>query len=137
MKENTITKIIEYFESNEELFNECIEELDSYNGYLGDDRYYPMDELGELLAGKEIIELLNMVFFGHDAYDKGSQFNLNREYFTFNGYGNLISTNEKDYSLFLDEWTIKEMLKYRNDIYTIGENEELNNLFNELEELEQ
>lgn len=40
-------KIKAYFEENEEIFNACIEELDSYNGYLGDDRYYPMDELDE------------------------------------------------------------------------------------------
>ena len=40
-----ITKeIIEYFKNNEEIFNECIEELDNYNGYLGDNRYYFMDE---------------------------------------------------------------------------------------------
>ena len=37
--EEKINAIIEYFENNEETFNDCIEELDSYNGYLGDDRY--------------------------------------------------------------------------------------------------
>lgn len=31
-----------YFEENEEEYNEVIEDLDSYNGYLGDDRYYNM-----------------------------------------------------------------------------------------------
>lgn len=30
------------FEEDNALFNETIEELDSYNGYLGDDRYYFM-----------------------------------------------------------------------------------------------
>ena len=29
-------KIISYFKENEDVFNEVIEELDSYNGYLGD-----------------------------------------------------------------------------------------------------
>ena len=41
----TTEKIIIYFKEHEELFNDCIEELDSYNGYLGDNRYYCMDEL--------------------------------------------------------------------------------------------
>ena len=45
MKETTVKKIIDYFNDNEDLFNSCMEELDSYNGYLGDNRYYSMDEL--------------------------------------------------------------------------------------------
>ena len=44
-KEAVINDIIKLFTENEELFNNCIEELDGYNGYLGDDRYYSMDEL--------------------------------------------------------------------------------------------
>lgn len=40
--------LMSYFEENEDDFNDSIEELDSYNGYLGDDRYYSMDELYEL-----------------------------------------------------------------------------------------
>lgn len=35
---NATEKIIAWFKENEEVFNDCIEELDSYNGYLGDDR---------------------------------------------------------------------------------------------------
>ena len=42
-RERIIEKIVEYFKENESVFNDCIEELDSYNGYLGDDRYYSMD----------------------------------------------------------------------------------------------
>ena len=34
-----INTIIEWFEENQEVFTYCIEELDNYNGYLGDERY--------------------------------------------------------------------------------------------------
>ena len=33
----------ELFEQDEQLFNTAIEELDGYNGYLNDNRYYSMD----------------------------------------------------------------------------------------------
>lgn len=47
--EEITADIIDFFEANEDIFAEAIEELDSYNGYLGDDRYYAMDELDEFL----------------------------------------------------------------------------------------
>ena len=42
-KEAIIADIIQYFKENEDVFNDCMEELDSYNGYLSDDRYYDME----------------------------------------------------------------------------------------------
>ena len=139
-KEEAMKNIIEYFENNEEIFNNCIEELDSYNGYLGDDRYYEMDELDELFCNTPITNLLNMAYFGIDEeswhtdehgekhYDS---FNPNRNYFTFDGCGNLVSANYKDYSGFLDEYAIKDMAANIGEIYSIEENEELMELFKE------
>lgn len=142
MKENTIEKIMDYFDHNEELFNRCIEELDDYNGYLADDRYYEMEMLEYFISGKNVLDVLNMAFFGHDkdnfhtnAYgDKEyGSFNPNREYFTFNAYGNLVSTNYKDYSLHNEPYTIKKLSEYRDYISTIDDNDDLLMLFNELE----
>lgn len=140
-------KIKAYFEENEEIFNACIEELDSYNGYLGDDRYYPMDELDELMSGKSVTDLLNMAFFGYDeetwtmnnyGEKEHGAFNPNREYFTFNGYGNLVSADYKDYSAFLDDYAIEAMSENRRYIIdTIEEYEGLAELFDELEEEEE
>lgn len=105
--------IINYFEENEEEFNQVIEELDSYNGFLGDDRYYEMDLLDEFYQDTEPTELLQRVFYGHDedttwTDERGekhyTEFNPNREYFTYNGYGNLVSSDYKDYSAHLDKW---------------------------------
>lgn len=138
-------KIMEYFEENEEVFNECIEELDSYNGYLGDDRYYYMEELQELYCGVDPVEILTRAFYGHDAETwttnsygekEYGAFNPNREYFYYNGYGNLVSADFKDYTAHLDNWFIESLVENRSNIYCIDENPELAALFDELEESE-
>lgn len=140
-----VNAIIEWFEDNEEVFNDCIEELDSYNGHLGDDRYYSMDELDELYNGQEPTEILRRAFYGYDAETwhtdshgekEYGPFNPNREYFTFNGYGNLISANYKDYSAFLDKYAVESMAENRNYIYEIDHDPELRELFDALEDEE-
>ncbi len=118
--------LMELFESNEELFNSTIEELDSYNGYLGDDRYYSMDMLSDFYNGVDPIELLDRAYFGYDADcwhtdSSGNKiygaFNPNRDYFTHNGYGNLVSCNYKDYSAFLDDYFIDAIIENQNYLY--------------------
>lgn len=124
-REEVIEAIINYFENNEEDFNKTIEELDSYDGYLGDDRYYEMYELDEFYQGTEPTELLNRVFYGYDADttwtdDRGEkhygEFNPNREYFTYNGYGNLVSSDYKDYSAHLDKWFAEQVIERADDL---------------------
>lgn len=138
MKTNTNTKIhdiIDYLEENEETFAACIEELDSWNGFLGDDRWYDMSELQDLLGDMDPIDLLNRAFFGHDAdsWNDNSSFNPNRNYFSFNGYGNLVSSDEKDYSAFLDEYLVNDLAENRCHIYAIDDDPELAELFDALE----
>lgn len=145
MRENTINKIITFFEENEDIFTECIEELDNWNGYLNDNRYYNMDDLDELMQGKSATDFLNMAFFGHDedTYHTDSHgqreygaFNPNRDYFTFNGYGNLISSDYKDYSALLDRYFVEALEEDRDYIDAIEDNEELTALFDELRALD-
>lgn len=135
-------EIIRYFEENTDDFNDCIEEMDAYNGYLGDDRYYSMGDLPELLRGEDPIDLLNRAYFGNDL-DGGyidtvrqiyGSFNPNRDYFRFNGYGNLESTNYKDYSDRLDSYAVEAMLENRGEILSIENSDELTELFDALEE---
>lgn len=141
-KEIVIADIIQYFKENEDIFNDCIEELDGYTGYLGDDRYYCMEDLSEFYHGQDPIEILTRAFYGHDddewETDRNGnkvygEFNPNREYFYFNGYGNFVSSDYKDYSDKLDHWAIEEMSENRNYIYSIEDDEELAALFDELE----
>lgn len=143
MNENTIKKIIAFFEENEELFNEAIQELDSYNGYLNDDRYYFMEDLNDLFTGCDNIEILQRAYYGYDedtwtTDSSGNKqygaFNPNRDYFKFNGYGNLVSSDYKDYSDKLDTYVIEDMSENRDYIYTINDNDDLSALFDELEE---
>ena len=140
--EKIMEEIIAYFDEHEDIYNEAAEELDAYNGYLGDDRYYSMDELDDLYSGTEHTEILYRAFYGHDedvwtinkyGGKEYGPFNPNREYFTFNGYGNLVSSNYKDYSSHLDHYIIESMLENRDYIDAIANNSELAELFDELE----
>lgn len=142
-REAAIKAIIDYFKENEDVFNDCMEELDSYNGYLNDDRYCNMDELDEIFCETAPSELLQRAFFGHDEDDwtldrygnkEYGAFNPNRDYFRFNGYGNLVSADYKDYSAFLDHYAVESMSENRSDIYSIDDNNELAALFDALED---
>ena len=141
-KEAVIADIIQYFNENEDVFNDCMEELDGYNGYLGDDRYCSMEELNDLYSGQEPQEILFRAFYGFDAdswhiSNRGEKiheaFNPNRDYFYCNGYGNLVSSDYKDYSDKLDEWAVEEMSENRSYIDSIENDDTLTGLFDELE----
>lgn len=145
-KKAIIADIIKYFKENEDVFNDCMEELDSYNGYLGVDCYYDMEELNYLYSGTEPQEILYRAFYGFDADSwhidsRGDKeygaFNPNRNYFYFNGYGNLVSSDYKDYSDKLDGYAIEAMSENRNHIDSIKDDDILADLFNELEEAEE
>ena len=105
---STMDEIISYLKDNDELFNRLIEELDSYCGYLYDDRYYPMDELPDLLYGKDIMDVLNMAYYG--------SFCPNDEYFRVDGSGNLESADYIDYSDHLDKYFVEELMENMSNI---------------------
>lgn len=143
--EEITADIIAFFKDNEDIFNEALEELDSYNGYLGDNRYYTMDELDELYTGTEPSEILRRAYYGYDEEtyttdESGNreygQFNPNRDYFTYNGYGNLVSADYKDYTGYLDKYAIEAMGENRRYIDSIEQSDELAALFDELENTE-
>jgi hypothetical protein len=137
LKMESIKKqLMELFEQDEQLFNAAIEELDSYNGYLNDNRYYSMDELNEFYNGTEPLELLQRVYFGYDAdtwttdssgNKTHSEFNPNREYFKYNGYGNLVSSDYRDYSHLLDDDFIEDLIENAEHLYL---DDEIMNIIN-------
>lgn len=120
--------LLEYFKENEDAFVEAIEQLDSYNGYLGDDRYYEMEFLNEFYAETEPLEILYRAFYGYDADtstdEHSTEFNPNRAYFRYNGYGNLVSTDHKDYSDQLDDWFIQNLKENYEQLYLSDETKE-------------
>ena len=146
-KQDILAQVKEWFENNEDAFSEVIEELDSYNGYLGDDRYYPMEELDEFYSNTEPTEILTRAYYGHDdetytLNDDGtknfstSTFNPNREWFYFNGYGNLVSSDYKDYSYRLDNYFVDEVLENRYELPSVENYEELAELLDKAEDAE-
>ena len=145
-KEAIINDILKLFTENEELFNDCIEELDGYNGYLGDNRYDSMYELDEFYRNSDPLEILRRAYYGRDddtwSTDSNGnktygEFNPNRDYFRYNGYGNIVSTNYKDYTAHLDHYAIEAMSEARCYIDSIDNDEELTTLFDELEAAEE
>lgn len=104
------------FTEEEDIFNQTIEELDNYNGYLGDDRYYEMGMLDEFYHDTDPTEILRRAFFGYcedytDEHGNHTQeFSPVQDYFRYNGYGNLVSTDFKDYSDHLDNWFIDAVI---------------------------
>ena len=115
-----VEKLMNYYRENMEDFANDIEELDDWTGCLYDDKIYPMNDLNELFQGTEPEEILQRAFYGYDeTYTKDEQrkpFNPNRDYFYFNGYGNLVSIDKKDYSSYLDNDFIQEIIDNRYNL---------------------
>jgi hypothetical protein len=106
-KEYIHNAMLDMIKADSDLLTEVCEELDSWDGFLGDDRCYSMDEIDEILDDRRPSEVLNMVT---------SDFNYNDDYFYFNGYGNLESCNCKE-DHYLDVFTHEEILDTYLDKY--------------------
>lgn len=115
-----VNELLAYYKENTEDFNSDIEELDSWAGYLDDERVVPMEELGEYYQGTDPLEVLRRAFFGYDdvnsTSDQKAPFNPNRDYFYLNGYGNLVSTNERDYRDYLDEEFVEDIISNSSNL---------------------
>lgn len=140
-----IDDILAWFDENPDTFTRALEELDAWDGYLGDDRYYPMEELAEFYADTDPLELLNRAYYGWDedsctidqwGTKRHDAFCPNRDYFRYNGYGNLVSTDYPDYSDHLDRYAVEAMERNRGQIDTLDDEPELSALFDELENAE-
>lgn len=109
------------------------EAIDSYNGFLGDDRYYSMNEIDELvnIEGKSALEVLDM--FAGD-------FDSNDDYFQFGIYG-ISSSNSRDYAYLIGDTEIIEQIKdninrvNNEDLEVIFDNEDCAST--ELDDLEE
>ena len=99
---------------------DLMSDLDSWNGYLGDNRFFEMEMLPEFYSGKDLLEVLNRAYYGHDENFTNDAFNPNREYFRFNAYGNLVSADEwfviAEYKDLIDEYFIDEIVKERGNL---------------------
>jgi len=115
-----VEKLLAYYKENKEDFANDIEELDDWTGCLYDDKIYPMDDLNELFSNEKPDEIIRRAFYGYDeTYTKDEQrepFNPNRDYFYFNGCGNLVSINQRDYTDYLDIAFIQDIIDNRYNL---------------------
>lgn len=133
-----------YYQQNEDDFNNDIEELDSWNGILGDERIAPMEELDEIYHEQDVTEMMRRAYYGYDDdswhEENGEKvygpFCPNREYFYFNGYGNLVSTDFKNYSDFLNEDTIQDIIDHEGKLSLSDGAQEIIDNYEEEEEEE-
>ena len=94
-------RIINYWKAHNDSFSKICEELDSWDGFLGDDRCYSMDEIDDILGNKKPSEFLQMI--------DTDNFNYNDGYFYYND-DRICSTNEKDYFNYVDYSEVFEKL---------------------------
>ena len=94
-------RMTDYWKAHNDSFSRVCEDLDSYDGFLDDNRVYPMDELDYILGDKEPSEVLQMV--------DTPNFDYSDDYFYYNVYG-IRSTNEKDYSNYVNYSEVFEKL---------------------------
>lgn len=117
-------QLLAYYKENTEDFNHDIEELDDFNGYLGDKRYYPMEEFSDYYQGTDPLEILRRAYFGYDEEDSTLEekepFNPNKDYFYLNGMRDLVSTDCQDYSDYLDERFVEEIIENGSDNLTLS-----------------
>ena len=97
----------ELLENSGTTFVDVCDELDSYNGFLGDDRVYSMDMFNDMMDGKTPLEI---------AYDiEGNNFSTSDDYFQFTIYG-VESTNDK-YDTYSSCYGVEEVLDNLIDNY--------------------
>lgn len=116
-KQYVYDKAIEVLESDEDAFVEACEELDNWDGFLGDIRCESMDMIDEFFERPS------------DLLDKMSDFDYSDEYFYFTIYG--VCTTDDKHSVYSDDFSADDVLDALIDNYShvdLRENGELNEL---------
>jgi hypothetical protein len=91
--------MLEMIQADSDLVVEICDELDSWNGFLGDDRCYNMCDIDDLLYGKKPSEIIDMIT---------KDFDSSCEWFYFSIYG-LESCDDKA-DFYLDTYSHEDIL---------------------------
>lgn len=114
-------KAIDILEEDEDAFDEACEELDSWNGFLGDSRCYSMDMIDEFFEKPS------------DLLENMSDFDYSDEYFYFTVYG--VTTTDSKHDVYSDNFSAEDVLDALIDNFShvdLRESNELNELLNVL-----
>ena len=116
-----LSKIEKILRSDMHLTMDIVGQLNSLNGSFETYTLYNMEDFDTIMEGYTPTELAQRIFFG--------DFNINDDYFYFNGYGNLESITEYDmeghFEMIIDE-VVDSMIYNYNDLYI--DNDNLNDL---------
>lgn len=118
--ENDIREaIIDYLKANSSILADILEELDSINGYLNEDYYYPMRDFIEITSRMDRESFVIALCNGYDE-DTGEGFNYNQDYFCYSD-GYFTSSNTKDkYYNYIDDSLIDTILECKEDLYSVN-----------------
>lgn len=114
-REACIEEVKKYFWENPDEWTDAVKDLNAFNGCLGSGERFSMADFNKLMVGKSPLDIARMIADGDDE-DGSDGFNPDREYFYFDGFGNLISCEEKDYSDYLDNDLVAEYIDCRGDL---------------------
>ena len=108
----------EILEGDTDAFVDACEELDNWNGFLGDSRCYDVDEIDEFFSSvSEFVE-------------KMGEFDSSEAYFYFTGYG-YVNTCDDKYDHYSDDISVDDVLDALIENYShidIYNNDTLDNL---------
>ncbi len=93
--------------TDSDLLVEVCEELDSYNGFLGDDRCWYMSDIDDILYGKKPSEIIDMIT---------GDFDSSCDYFYFSIYGLESCDDKADH--YLDNFSDEDILDNYLDNYS-------------------
>ena len=99
-----------------EQLKEMLQEVNSWDGSLGDYDYMEIEQINELFHSVEPLEILRMAHFG--------EFDWNDDYFIVNDYGNLESINEFEFEELLKD-NQAEITERYNKLIESGEIEDI------------
>lgn len=110
-KNYVYNKALELLKEDENAFVVACEELDSWNGFLGDDRVYNMEDFDELMSGKSPLEI------ARDIED--NDFSTSDNYFMFTIYG--VESTDDAYDVYSSNYSaetvLDELIENYNHIY--------------------
>lgn len=85
-REQAIRNYVEHLIGDD--LTQLLQHMNAYDGCFEEATYYDMDEFDEFMSNYTPMELAQMMWFG--------DFNPNKDYWRFDGYGNLVSLDWKD-----------------------------------------
>ena len=85
-REQAIRNYVEHLIGDD--LTQLLQHMNAYDGCFEEATYYDMDEFDEFMSNYTPSELAQMMWFG--------DFNPNKDYWRFDGYGNLVSLDWED-----------------------------------------